>query len=643
MKTMLVSLILGGAALSAGAVPPSTQPAAADDLTTFRAAMDAGKAGVDREKLPGAAIYHERCQKCHEGQAPKAPSRTFIELMTPEAIDRALTIGIMQMQSAGLSDSDKQHVAEYLSGIQVGAAQPPEAPRCTGGAAGFSLDDQPRITGWGFTPDNNHFAPANVAELAAADIPRLKLKWAFAYPTTVRARSRPTFAFGALFVGSQNGTVYALDAQTGCIRWTFRTTAEVRTAIVVPPRSPRERKEPPLAFFGDLIGRVYAVDATSGREIWRVKADPHPSTTITGSPLYYRGTLYVPVSSLEEASADPTYACCTFRGSVLALDARTGRELWRRYTIDETAHEVARTKIGTKIFAPSGAAVWNTPTLDAKRGRLYVGTGNNYTGPANGRSNAIMALDIRSGAVAWEWQVVGGDAWNVGCMVGLDSCPHNPGPDYDIGSGTMLVKLADGRERILVGLKSGLVVGIDPDTHDRALWKNQVGRGSIQGGIQFGMAFDGERLYVPIADMGDSKDASSKERDRSAGPPRPGLYAIDAGTGQLLWSSPADDVCRGRAFCDPGILASIAAIPGAVFTGHMDGRVRAYDAATGRVLWQTDTTPVVTALGGGMAHGGAIGGGGPVVYHGIVYANSGYGLYFHMPGNLLAAYSVDGK
>ena len=647
LLTVALTVWLCSAMIAVAAPPQAPVAAAPEDMAAFRASMSAG-ATIDREKLPGARVYRERCQLCHEGQVPKAPAKTFMELMTPEAIHSALTVGIMQTQSAGLSGTDKHAVAEYLSGIAVGAPKPPEAPRCTGEAARFQLTDAPRASGWGVTPDNNHFVRGDVAKLRAADVPSLRQKWAFAFPATVRVRSRPTFAYGALYVGSQDGTVYALDAKSGCIRWTFQTTAEVRTPVLVEPiaalTSSIGDNAAPLAFFGDLIGRVHAVDATTGQERWHLKADDHPGTTITGSPVLHAGTLYVPVSSLEEASADPTYPCCTFRGSVLAIEARSGTLLWQRYMIDEVPREVGRTRSGTRIFAPSGAAVWNTPTLDVKRGLLYVGTGNNYSGPPNHRSNAVLALELGSGKLRWEWQVVAGDAWNVGCMIGNDNCPENPGPDYDIGSGTMLVRLADGSDRVLVGLKSGMALAIDPDKHDRALWTNRVGRGSIQGGIQFGMAYDGARLYVPIADMKESNDASSKDRDTAAGPPRPGLYALDPRSGKLLWSAVAADVCKTRPFCDPGILAAIQVIPGVVFAGHMDGRVRAYDSANGRVLWSVDTTLPTQTLSGVQAAGGSMGGGGGAVVHdGMVYVNSGYGLYFHMPGNLLAAYSVDGK
>jgi polyvinyl alcohol dehydrogenase (cytochrome) len=613
------------------------------DVTEFTRSMEAKSEGaVDRENSPGARVYKARCAQCHEGQVPKAPARTFVQFMRPEAIYDALTTGIMQPQAAGLSEADRRHVAEYLSGIAFGAPAAPEAPRCKGEAARFDLTRAPRIRGWGIDDGNTHFVPGEVARLTPADIPKLELKWAFAYPNALRARSRPTFAMGALFVGSQGGAVYALDAKTGCVRWTYETSAEVRTPIVIEPWVPGQKPaHAPLAFFGDLIGRAYAVNATTGQLVWRVKADDHPSATITGSPVYHEGVLYVPVSSLEEASADPNYPCCTFRGSILALDAATGSVRWKTYTIDEPARERGTTPSGTKVFGPSGAPIWNSPTVDARRGLLYVGTGNNYSSPANDRSNAIIAFDLASGAVRWRWQVVAGDVWNVGCMIGNDNCPEDPGPDYDIGAGTMLLRTRDGRERIYIGLKSGEALAIDPDKHDGRLWARRVGRGSIQGGIQFGMASDGERLYVPIADMRQSFDASSSARD--AAEPRPGLYALDPATGDLVWSALPDDVCRGREFCDPGILASIVAIPGAVFAGHMDGRIRAYDSTDGRVLWEYDSSGSVRTLSGAEAHGGSVGGGGPVVYDGMLYANSGYGLYFHMPGNVLLAFSVNGR
>lgn len=589
---------------------------------------------TDPESTPGAVTYKARCAMCHEGQVPKAPNKTFVGLMPPDAIYEALTVGIMQTQSAGLTAQQKQEVAEYLTGAKLDEHRVrPSPPKCTGEAAKWDAA-KPTLTGWGYNARNEHFVTAEVARLAAADVPRLKLKWALAYPNAFRARSRPTFAEGAVYVGSQDGTVYALDARTGCARWTFRTTAEVRTPVFVGAPAAGAA---PLAVFGDLVGRVYALNARTGELVWKVKADDHPAATITGAPLMHEGRVYVPVSSLEEASTDPAYECCTFRGSLLALDAATGNTVWKTYTIDEAPKLVGKTKAGTNIYAPSGAPIWNSPTLDLKRGLIYVGTGNAYSAPAAKTTDAIVAFDLKTGARKWVHQVFEDDAWNVGCMINNANCPEPEGPDLDIGAGTTLMTMGD-RQFVAVGLKDGTAMVVDADKPEHTVWKRKLGRGSIQGGIQFGMAFDGQRLYVPIADMEDSKDGKVHTE-----PAQPGLNALDPLTGAILWRSPAPNLCNGVPACDPGILASISVIPGVAFAGHMDGRLRGYDTATGKVLWETDTSPEITGVNGVKGKGGSFGGGGPVVYDGMVFANSGYGLYFHLPGNLLLVYSVDGK
>ena len=618
----------------AHAVPPADMEAERAKAEAFKASMEA-KGQVDREALPGAVIYRERCMACHEGKVPKAPHKTFVSLMATDSIYHALADGIMQAQSAGLSLAQKQQVAEYLTGEKLDLnRQIPMPPQCPADVAAQG----PRLMGWGFGPQNNHFIAQDVAGLAAADVPRLKLKWALAYPSgALRARSRPTFDQGRLYVGSQDGTVYALDAKTGCKHWTFRASAEVRTPVLVDAVGKSGKR---VAVFGDLNGRAYAVDATNGALLWKLKADDHPTATITGAPVLRAGVLYVPVSSLEEASADPSYECCTFRGSMLAVAAETGEVLWKSYTVLEPAKQVGVTRAGVKRFAPSGSPIWNSPTVDEQRGLLYVGTGNSYSAPADMSSDAIVAFDLKTGERKWVHQVVANDAWNVGCMIGNANCPEPEGPDLDIGAGTMLLKQAGpkGVDLVAVGLKNGTVVTIDPDHPAQEVWRRKLGRGSIQGGVQFGMAYDGKRLYVPISDMSSSPDGKTYD-----GPIQPGLNALMPATGEIAWRTPADDICHGRPLCDSGILASIAAIDGVVFGGHMDGRLRGYDAATGKVVWEQDTTAEVTGVNGVKGSGGSMGGGGPVVYNGMVYVNSGYGLYFHLPGNVLLAYSVDGK
>jgi polyvinyl alcohol dehydrogenase (cytochrome) len=561
----------------------------------------------------------------------------FLGMMPADGILLALEAGLMRQHATTLSPAERRAVAEYLSGESLATAQAANAaPRCDDAHNAFDLLRAPAATAWGVTPGNHRFVAAEAAGLSAADLPRLELRWAFAFPGAQRIRSQPTVALGAVFIGSQNGNVYALDRDTGCVRWTHRATAEVRTPVIVGP--PGDGSRPPLAFFADLIARVYAVDATTGELAWVTKVDDHPNATVTGAPVLYQGRLYVPVSSLEVTSAaDPHYPCCSFRGSVLALDAASGRVIWKTHTIDEPPSEVGKSSVGTPILAPSGAPVWNSPTIDVARRLVYVGTGENYSSPANDRSDALLALDLDSGRIAWHRQKTRGDAWNVACMMKDNpNCPDEDGPDVDFGASTIVARDRNGRDLLLAGQKSGDVYALDLDRRGERVWHRKVGRGGIQGGVHFGMATDGERLYVPISDMRDEH----VEGRVHAGPARPGLYALDVTTGELLWSQPADDVCAGREFCDSGISAAITAIPGAVLAGHMDGRLRAHEAATGRLLWEFDATREVPTTDGRTARGGSFGGGaGPVVRDGMLFAASGYGIYFHMPGNVLLAFA----
>jgi polyvinyl alcohol dehydrogenase (cytochrome) len=277
--------------------------------------------------------------------------------------------------------------------------------------------------------------------------------------------------------------------------------------------------------------------------------------------------------------------------------------------------------------------------IDAARNRLYVGSGENYSSPADANSNAVFALDLGTGKRLWSTQTLANDAWNVACMMADNpNCPVENGPDLDYSASPLLIQLSPGRDILVAGQKTGMAYGMDPGT-GRILWQQRVGRGSTQGGIHFGMAAEGTRVYVPVNDMNDTRDGR-----KYPGPALAGLHAVDAGTGAILWRNVTADVCdrlnpEMRQYCDPGISAVVTAIPGVVFAGHLDGIMRAYDGATGQVIWQTDTTRTVRAINGVDAHGGGFSGPGVAVGRGHVVFNSGYGLYFHMPGNLLMVYA----
>ncbi|MBJ7418369.1 MAG: PQQ-binding-like beta-propeller repeat protein, partial [Niveispirillum sp.] len=447
-------------ALPAFAAPPGGETVKSVDQ--FQAGRDAF---ADPEKMPGALLYQENCAGCHQGGVYKAPHRTWLEMMTPSMLFSAMNDGMMQAQAAHLSREQRQQIAEYLSRQKLdSAATDPMPPRCEGAAARFDMDRPPAPVGWGH--DTSRFVPAKTAGLMAADVPKLRLKWAFAFPNAMRARSQPAIGLGAVFVGSKDGTVYAFDLDTGCVRWTYQAKAEVRTAIVLDSWTKGQAPARPLLYFGDVLARAYALDMRTGAEVWVTKVDDHSSATITGSPALHAGRLYVPVSSLEvTAPADPAYPCCTFRGAVAALDAATGQPVWKSHTIPNEPTEQGRTSVGTPILGPSGAPVWNSPAVDAARGLLYVGSGENYASPADGNSDALMAFDLKTGQRRWLRQTVANDAWNVACMMGdHPSCPKERGPDLDYAASPILAALPGGGQVLLGGQKSGVVHGVDPDT-----------------------------------------------------------------------------------------------------------------------------------------------------------------------------------
>ena len=618
-----VALALGLAACSKGAKDDGQAGEMVQSTDEFQS-----RAGtpIDVDHHPGKGLFDANCAGCHNGGVPKAPNQVWLEMMSPDSVLAAMNGGVMAQQAAPLSKEQRTQVAEYLARISLADYKPPEPPaKCS--SAALSGGPPPAAVGWGL--DNRRFIPAQVAGLAKSDVPRLKLKWAFAYPGAIRARSQPTIGWGSVFVGGHDGTLYAFDLATGCLRWSSRVSAEVRTAIVADAASKR-------LYFGDILGRAYAVDAMSGKVLWQRKVDNHPNATITGTPSLAGGMLFVPVSSLEVTSAaDPSYACCTFRGSVVALDPRSGAEKWRTYTVTEAPRAQGKTSSGTAIIGPSGAPVWNSPTYDSKRGLLYFGSGENYSSPADGNSDAVIAVDARTGKRKWTTQLTKGDAWNVGCMMGNDNCPKEKGPDLDVAASPLLIPLGGGRDVIVAGQKSGVAHGIDPAT-GKVLWRTRLGHGGTQGGVHFGMAAEGSRVFVPINDMADTKDGRKYDASiRGAG-----LHAIDAATGKVLWHSRAPDNCKGKQFCDPGISAAVTAMPGVVFGGHLDGMLRAYDSQSGKVLWSYDTTRKVKTITGIVSAGGGMSGPGAAIGQGYVVLNSGYGLYYHMPGNVLLVFAA---
>jgi len=508
----------------------------------------------------------------------------------------------------------------------------------------------PHWNGWGAGLSQHRFQDADMAQLAAADVPRLKLKWAFGIPGASRANAQPTVMGGRLFFGSQSGKVYSLDAKTGCIYWEIDAGAAVRAAIIIGKDEAGWR-----AYFGDARAIIHAVDVRTGKSVWTTRVDDHLAARITGAPLLAGTTLFVPISSSEEGRAmDPRYPCCSFRGSVVALEAATGKRLWKSYTIADEPKPGATNSAGVPSIGPSGAAVWSSPTFDAAKGRLYVTTGDNYSDPPTDTSDAILAFDATSGDLVWSRQMTAGDAFNMACSgTAAANCPASKGPDLDFGSSAVLADLPGGK-RVLIGAqKSGVVTALDPDRGGEIVWQKRIGRGGALGGIMWGPATDGGEIYAAVSDVkvrpvapgtpGAQPSAAYPQLafllDNAVGG---GLHALKLETGEEIWNTPHPG-CHDVPGCSPAQSAAVTAIPGIVFSGGLDGHLRAYSSGDGRIVWDVDTKGEHPSVNGVAANGGSIDGPGPVVVGGMLYVNSGSAFYGTIPGNALLAYSVDGR
>lgn len=591
----------------------------------------------------GPTMYKQLCATCHDTGAARAPTRDVLQAMTPERVLTAMESGPMLSMAAGRTGVERRAIAEFVTGKKFAsplemAPSPKSMCRATPGEFANPLAGA-MWNGWGANTQNTRFQSREMAGLSADDVSRLKLKWAFGFPGELSADGQPSIAGGRVFVGTQSGTVYALSAATGCVHWTFHADAAVRAAITIAKLAPSGRL---IAVVGDRSANVYALDATTGTMIWKSHVDDHPFARVTASPTFHEGRLYIGVASGEEtAGAVAEYECCTFRGSLVVLDASTGARVWKTYTMDEPQKR-ATNRVGTQLWGPSGAPIWSSPAIDVKKNAVYVTTGNNYSGPANDRSDAFMAFDLTSGKLLWSHQMTASDDWNTACRLSDQSnCTNKDAPDFDFASPPILVSLSDGRRLIVAGQKSGMVHALDPDRDGQIVWQQRVGKGGINGGVQWGSAADTSNVYVALSDLARFPVPNSQATipDPEAGG---GMFAIRLETGQPLWQTPPPRACRTRDRCSPAQSAAVSAIPGVVFSGSIDGHFRAYSTSSGSIVWDVDTVQPYKTVNGVPGKGGSLNVGGPAVSGGTVIINSGY-VQNGMPGNVLLAYTVDGK
>ncbi|MGE3471954.1 MAG: PQQ-binding-like beta-propeller repeat protein [Vicinamibacterales bacterium] len=608
-----------GVAVAAALLSAASAEAQAPSLTT-------GDLRHPQGTNAGIFAFTSRCASCHDTGRDGAPDRYTLNRRTPEEVLARITSGDHAEYAKGLSEWQTKVMAVYVGGRPLGAAEAGDAARmpnrCTAAPA-FRPFAGSEWNGWGGDAANTRYQQN--PGLAAADVPKLTLKWAFGFPMGNSSYGQPAVVGGRVFVGSDTGFVYALDAKTGCVHWSFRAAAGVRTA---PTLGKGTDRHPVLIYFGDIKANVYAVDAETGDEVWRDRLDTHPVARVTGAPTLAEGRLYVPLSSLEESGAgNPSYPCCTFRGGVAAYDALTGRRIWKSYTVADEPKKTEVTSKGTQLWAPAGAGVWSSPTVDLQRRAVYVATGNGYTEPADPASDAVIAYDLDTGKRRWVRQVMALDHYvrdcpgiyrpNVPTENKSETCPDDLGPDFDFGNAPILRGVPGGRSVIVIGQKSGHAWGLDPDKEGAVVWSRQLGLGweNGGGGMMWGSAADGRLAYFPVTRGGNGL----------------GLAAVGLGSGEIAW----------RASPPEGGAAPVTVIPGAVFMGASTGTVYAYATATGTALWSFDTNRTFETVNKVEAKGGGINAAGPVVAGGMVFVSSGYSdLGGGNRGNVLLAFGL---
>ncbi len=579
----------------------------------------------------GQALYEQYCATCHAAPTDlRTPSRAALGTFTANSIFHALDAGLMQAQGNALSTAQKVALAEYLSNGRFNAQRVETLTACSAPMPSLDLGGAGNWNGWGNGGNNARAQSAAGSSLNVDNVGSLELAWAFGFEDSSNARAQPSVINGVMFLGSNTGTLYALDLASGCAYWTSLATSEVRGALSVVD-SPALGKT--LLVGADVSNRVFVLDARTGERVWHADVDPHPFARSTGSPVVADNKIFVPVSSIEVAAAgNPNHACCTFRGNMAAYDLNTGEKLWHTYIMDE-AVQVGSNAAGKAVLAPSGAPIWDAPTVDLARKRVYVGTGQNYTRPASATSDAIIAFNMDTGAMEWVHQTTEHDAFTMACTTpGHPNCP-DAGPDFDIGASVLNAQLSDGRNVLVAGTKGAMVFGLDPNDGGKLLWETRVGRGSALGGVHWGMSFVGDTAFVPVSD---------RALGGGEGMPRqPGLHALDMKTGASLWYTPAPARCAdGPPACNDAYSSAVSATQDLVFAGSLSGVLFAHDQKDGAVLWEFDTRQEFSTLNGVPAKGGAIDSVGPVIAGDYLIVNSGYATFGQLPGNALLVFRL---
>jgi polyvinyl alcohol dehydrogenase (cytochrome) len=599
-------------------------------------------ASANGDVHPGKQVYDRHCAACHDNPE-ESRARTFETLtrMIPSLIEYALTDGRMKAHGAALSEDELTDLMNFFRGQTRTDNVWAENAMCPAEKRAVNTRGRPGISGFGFGPRNHRHLTASQAGLTRDDLTNLELAWALAFPNITMMRSQPAVVGETLFVtpvDSQQLYAFHIGSDTPCIQWIYEAEGPLRSGLTFGelPESGRQ-----VLVFGGMDGRLHLVNAEDGTRIWARPMKLFPESIITGTPQIADGRIYASISQFEiMVGAQAEHVCCKSHGAVAALDGETGETLWLAHTMEDAKPQRDRGD-GQMIWGPSGAPVWTSPAIDEKRGVLYVGTGEATSEPAHPNTDAILAIDLETGQIRWSFQATANDIFLAGCRrrggERSPNCPpeHSVERDVDFGASVIIATGPDGKDMLLAGQKSSDVWALDPDEEGKVLWHWNNGRGTANGGIHWGMAYDGEKVYAGISDPG---------RPRPGFNPQPGLYALDADTGRMVWSHRTEPDCEDRQerlpYCQflYGFSGATTVIDRAVVQGSLDGHLRIFDADTGEVIFSYDTARDFEGVNGVSGNGGAIDNAGIVAANGLLLVNSGYGMFGQPPGNVLLAF-----
>ncbi len=589
-------------------------------------------AAAQAQALAGKQVYDDHCAACHNppGMA-RAPTPDALHAMSADTIRAALTTGVMRAQGSGLNKAELDAVVDYL-GVKGAPSAWLDKTMCPADRRAVDLSARPVLERFGVDDANTRHLSAAQSGLHGADLTHLDVAWVIGFPQTTDLRSQGVIVGQTLFYAAgQTGYVLAIDTRAGCAKWAYRAGPGVRTSLSYGSLG---AKGPKALIFGDISGQVHAVNAATGKLVWKVDGRHDPMAMLTGAPILHGNRIIVPVSALDVARAmSPAFECCKAHGAVVALDAATGAKLWVAHTMADATPTGRRNTAGAALYGPSGAPIWSSPAFDDKLGLIFIGTGENTSAPATSTSDSIWAIELATGKTRWNFQGLENDIYNMACGRTGGAGANCPDPkesvikDYDFGASMVLGTGPGGREVVMGGQKSSDVWALDAETSKLA-WHQKLGEGSALGGVHWGMASDGVRLFAPIAHA------------------KAGLNAIDIKTGQLAWNWTPQTSCKpGDLACGwlIGLSAAPLVVDNAVVAATLGGKVMVFDAATGKVLATYDTAHAYDSPNGVPTKGGSIDAHSIFAGDGALFVGSGYGMFGQPPGNALVAFRPRGK